>query len=245
MVAYSGGVDSSFLLKIAKDCLKDKVLAVTAISETYTKEELKFAKSFCRKFGIRHKIIKTRELENKKFIANTRERCYFCKKELFGRLKGIAQKSAVENIIDATNSDDKNDFRPGEKAKSEFGVRSPLDEAGITKKDIRYLSRRLNLPSWDRPQMACLASRMQYGTEITGQRLRRVEKAEEILRKKFHIKGNIRVRDYMNSARIEVDKPYLPLLTNMNGFVLKLKRLGYNHISVDLEGYRTGSMNQE
>jgi uncharacterized protein len=118
-----------------------------------------------------------------------------------------------------------------------------LDEAGITKKEIRSLSRRLNLPSWDRPQMACLASRMQYETKITGGRLRRVEKAEDILRRKFNIKGNIRVRDYVNLARIEVDKAYIPLLLNTDGFVSKLKRLGFSHVSVDLEGYRTGSMN--
>ena len=162
---------------------------------------------------------------------------------MFGRLKKIAKISKIENILDATNSDDKNDFRPGKKAKTEFGVRSPLEEEDITKKEIRYLSRRLNLTSWDKPQMACLASRMQYGTKITSGRLRRVEKAEDILRKKFGIKGNIRVRDYVNSARIEVDKQYLPLLVNMDGFVSKLKQLGYNNVSVDLEGYRTGSMN--
>jgi uncharacterized protein len=243
LVAYSGGLDSSFLLGIAKDSSKG-VLAVTAVSETYTKEELQFAKSFCKGLGIRHKIIKTEELKDKRFSANNKQRCYFCKKELFGRLRGIAKKNRIKNIIDGTNADDKNDFRPGQKAKDELGVRSPLEEAGLVKSEIRYLSKKINLSSWDRPQMACLASRMQYGTKITKERLRRVQKAEDILRKRFGIKGNIRVRDYVNSARIEVDKQYLPLLVNMDGFVSRLKQLGYNHVSVDLEGYRTGSMNE-
>jgi uncharacterized protein len=245
LVAYSGGLDSSFLLKVARDSLKDKVLAVTAVSETYTKEELRFARNLCKKFNIRQKIIRTQELKDRNFIANTRERCYFCKKELFSRLKDIAKKNKINNIIDGTNSDDKNDFRPGTKAKDEFGVRSPLVEAGITKKEIRDLSKKMRLPSHDRPQMACLASRIQYGTIITKERLSRIEKAENILRKRFGIKGNIRVRDYVNLARIEVDKPYIPLLLNTDGFVSKLKQLGFRHVSVDLEGYRTGSMNME
>jgi len=244
LIAYSGGVDSSFLLKVAGDCLKDKLLAVTAVSETYTKEELEFARRFCRRFNIRHKIIKTRELNNKDFILNTRQRCYFCKKELFSKLKDIALRNEIKYIIDGTNSDDRNDFRPGEKAKRRYNVRSPLDEAGITKKDIRHLSRKLKLPSWDRPQMACLASRMQYGTVITKARLRRVEAAESILRDKLSPKDNIRVRDYADSARIEVDKHNIPLLVESDGFVSKLKRLGFKSVSVDLEGYRTGSMNR-
>ncbi|MDD5292124.1 MAG: ATP-dependent sacrificial sulfur transferase LarE [Candidatus Omnitrophica bacterium] len=244
LIAYSGGVDSSFLLKVASDCLKDKVLAVTAVSETYTKEELEFARRFCRRFNIRHKVIRTQELGNRRFVSNTRQRCYFCKRELFSKLKEIAQRNKIKYIIDGTNSDDKNDFRPGEKAKYEFGVSSPLDEAGISKKDIRYLSMKLKLPGWDRPQMACLASRMQYGTVITKARLRRVEAAENILRDKLTPKDNIRVRDYVDSARIEVDKRNIPFLVKSDGFISKLKRLGFKRVSVDLEGYRTGSMNQ-
>lgn len=243
LVAYSGGLDSSFLLKIAKDCLDDKVLAVTAVSETYTKEELEFAKRFCKQFDIRHKIIRTRELMDKNFSTNPKERCYFCKKELFHKLKKIAYRNRIENIIDATNADDRSDFRPGAKAKKEAGVLSPLDKAGITKKEIRSLSKRMNLPSWDKPQMACLASRIQYGSRITRQRLKRIEKAEDFLRQKLGIDGNIRVRDYGKLARIEVDKNNIPLLIKRNGFYTRFKQLGFKYVTVDLEGYRTGSMN--
>ena len=244
LVAYSGGLDSSFLLKVAKDCLGSNVLAVTAVSETYTKKELEFAKNFCKQFNIRHKIIRTHELNDKNFSSNPKDRCYFCKKELFNRLKGIAYKNRIKNVIDATNADDRNDFRPGAKAKEEFGIRSPLDETGITKKEIRYLSKRLNLPSWDRPQMACLASRIQYGSKITKERLKKIEKAEDFLKENLSINGNIRVRDYGKLARIEVDKSNITLLIKTDGFITKFKRLGFKFVTVDLEGYRTGSMNE-
>lgn len=244
LVAYSGGVDSSFLLKVAKDCLGRNVLAVTAMSETYTKKELIFAKNFCKQYNIRHKIIKTFELDNENFNSNPKQRCYFCKKELFSKLKQIACKNKIKNIIDATNADDRSDFRPGRKAKKELDVHSPLDEVGLTKEDIRYLSKRLNLSSWDKPQMACLASRIQYGSKITKERLRRIQIAEDFLREKIGINGNIRVRDYGNLARIEVDKPNIPLLISKDGFLKRFKRLGFKYITVDLEGYRTGSMNQ-
>ena len=243
LVAYSGGVDSSFLLKISKDCLRGKMLAVTAVSETYTRKELEFAKGFCRQFNIKHIIIKTHELNNRNFNSNSRDRCYFCKKELFSRLKKIASKNRINNIIDATNADDRFDFRPGAKAKRELGVRSPLDEINITKREIRSLSKKFRLPSWDRPQMACLASRVQYGTTITRERLRRIEKAEDFIRENLGIGGNIRVRDYGDLARIEVDKSNIPKLIKANGFMMRLKRLGFRYVTVDLEGYRTGSMN--
>ena len=245
LVAYSGGVDSSLLLKIAKDCLEDKVLAVTAVSETYTKKELEFAKRFCREFDIKHRIIKTHELSDVNFNSNPKDRCYFCKKELFSRLRKIASKNRIKNIIDATNADDRFDFRPGSKAKRQLGIRSPLDEAAITKKEIRSLSKRFNLSSWNRPQMACLASRIKYCTPITGERLRRVEKAEDFIRDRLRIGGNIRVRDYGDLARIEVDKTNIPKLIKANGFMMKLKRFGFKYITVDLEGYRTGSMNEK
>lgn len=243
LVAYSGGLDSSFLLKIAKDCLGNKVLAVTAVSETYTKKELEFAKRFCKQFDIRHRIIRTSELKDRNFSSNPKDRCYFCKKELFNKLKRIAYTNKIKNIIDATNADDRNDFRPGAKAKEEAGVLSPLDKSGITKKEIRSLSKKMNLPSWDRPQMACLASRIQYGSRITKQRLERIEKAEDYLRQKLGIDGNIRVRDYGKLARIEVDKINIPLLIKRDGFYARFKQLGFKYVTVDLEGYRTGSMN--
>jgi len=243
LVAYSGGLDSSFLLKVTKDCLGDNVLAVTAVSETYTKKELEFSRSFCKKFNIKHKIIKTEELKNKNFNSNPKNRCYFCKKELFKKLRVIAFKNNLKNIIDATNTDDNNDFRPGAKAKEELNIISPLEKAGITKQEIRSFSKQMNLPSWNKPQMACLASRIQYGRKITKERLRRIEEAEDFIREKLRVNGNIRVRDYGNLARIEVDKPNIPLLIKQNGLVNRIKKFGFDYVAIDLEGYRTGSMN--
>jgi uncharacterized protein len=243
LVAYSGGLDSSFLLKVSKDCLGDNVLAVTAVSETYTKKELEFAKSFCKSFNIRHKLIKTNELRSKNFSSNSLDRCYFCKKELFSKLTIIASKNGIKNIIDATNADDRNDFRPGVRAKNELGIRSPLDSVGLTKREIRLLSQKFNLPSKGLPQMACLASRIKYGDKITKDRLKRVEKAENFIKDELGIGGNIRVRDFGKLARIEVDKCNIPFLIKNNGILKRIKNLGFENVSVDLEGYRTGSMN--
>lgn len=243
IVAYSGGVDSSFLLKVAKDCLNDKVLAVTAVSETYTKGELEFAKKFCKQLKIKHKIIKTNELNDENFSANPKNRCYFCKKELFSKLKEIAHRNRLRYVVDGTNADDSFDFRPGKKAKEELGVHSPLAKIHLTKEEIRVLSKRFNLVSWNKPQMACLASRVQYGNQITGRRLKRIENAEGFLRKKLKIFGNLRVRDYGDLARIEVDRSNISKFVRRNGFIKKLKELGFKYVTVDLEGYRTGSMN--
>lgn len=244
LVAYSGGLDSSLLLKVAKDCLGNKVLAVTADSETYTKEELAFAKRFCKELGAAHRIIKTQELTHKKFSSNPTNRCYFCKKELFSRLKNIATENNIKYIIDASNASDRKDYRPGKKAKLKFSVISPLDQAGITKEEIRSLSKRFKLSSRDRPQMACLASRVQYGLSITKDRLNRINKAEEFLRNKLGNKVNIRVRDYGELARVELDKEVIPELTKSSSFIDRLKNLGFRYVTVDLEGYRTGSMNK-
>jgi len=243
LVAYSGGLDSSFLLFVAHECLGEKVLAVTALSQTYTKAERSFARKFCGKYGIRHRFIRTRELGDGRFRANPRNRCYFCKKELFGRLQAIAKKEHYGCVIDATNDDDRRDVRPGTRAKKELKVRSPLAEARIGKQEIRLVSKAMGLPSWNLPQMACLASRINYGSVITQQRLARIEKAENFLRKHFHLEGNIRVRDYGLLARIEVDKEHIPALLSQDGFVRRFKRLGFKYITVDLEGFRSGSMN--
>lgn len=243
VLAYSGGVDSSLLLNVAHGCLDDMVLAVTAISPTYTREELRFAKQFCRQFKIRHAIIRTDELNDRNFSSNPANRCYYCKRELFGALKTIAEKKGYRYVIDATNADDRRDVRPGSKAKKELGVRSPLAEAHITKKEIRILSKRLQLPSADRPQMACLASRIAYGTTISKERLARIEKVERFLRDHLHIDGNLRVRDYGALARIEVDKKNIPRLFKKDGFVRRFKQLGFGYVTVDVEGFRSGSMN--
>lgn len=244
LVAFSGGTDSAFLLKTAAGILpKGKVLAVTASSATYPKEELLLAQVICRKIGARHKVIRTQELKNRKFLQNPLNRCYFCKQELFRRLKDIAKKSGLRVVFDASNASDKEDFRPGRQAKEELGIRSPLEEAGLTKKEIRLLSRRMQLVTWDKPSLACLASRFPYGTKITLPLLRRVNRAEVFLRG-IGLK-QVRLRHYNGLCRIEVCPKDLPLaLRKRKAIVERLKDLGYNYIALDLEGYRTGSLNE-
>lgn len=244
LIAFSAGVDSTFLLKVASMVLaQDKVLAVTAYSATYPKEELLFSKDVARTFGVRHKIIQTYELEDRRFTANPINHCYFCKKELFGRLNDMAKKFKLNFVADASNTSDKEDFRPGNKAKTELKVRSPLQEAGFNKEDIRLLSKKLGLSTWDKPAMACLASRVPYGREITPRILARINKAEVFLRQLGFLQ--VRLRHYNGLCRIEVFKSDIPhLISQQDLIVKKLKRLGYNYITVDLEGYRTGSLNE-
>ncbi len=244
LVAFSGGVDSTLLLRVASTVLpQDKILAVTAYSATYPKEELLFAKDIARTFGARHKIIKTYELEDKRFTANPTNRCYFCKKELFRRLKALAKKFKLNFVADASNISDRQDFRPGNIAKEEFRIRSPLQEAGFTKEDIRILSKKLGLSTWNKPALACLASRIPYGKEINPRILARINKAEEFLRQLGFLQ--VRLRHYNGLCRIEVFREDIPALMHKRNLIVeKLKRLGYNYVTVDLEGYRTGSLNE-
>lgn len=243
-VAFSGGIDSTFLLKVAAMALpKDKLLAVTACSPTYTQEELKTARNTTKNFGVRHKIIKTYELEDKNFSANPVNRCYFCKKELFGRLKDIAKAEKLNFVVDASNLSDKEDFRPGSVAKEEFRVRSPLQEAGLGKKEIRALSKKIGIKDWDKPAAACLASRIPYGRKISAAILKQVNGAERYLRSLGF--PEVRLRYYNGLCRIEVAKGDIPrLIIKRKQIIDKLKKLGYNYITLDLEGYRTGSMNE-
>src|SRR3989338_2202401 len=242
LIAYSAGADSTFLLKVARDCLGSKVLAVTADSPTYQKQELKFYKKMAKELGVRHKVIKTLELEDKNFIKNSASRCYFCKSELFSRLRKIAKDSRLNFVADASNVSDKKDFRPGSIAKNELGVRSPLQEAGFTKEDIRLFSKKLGLKTWDKPQLACLASRIPYGKKISPLVLRRINKAEEFLRKAGF--KQVRLRHHDRLCRIEVGKSEISLLAQRSNLVVdSLKKMGYNYITLDLEGYRAGSMN--
>ncbi|MBU1147925.1 MAG: ATP-dependent sacrificial sulfur transferase LarE [Candidatus Omnitrophica bacterium] len=242
VVAFSGGVDSSFLLKVARDTLsKEKVLAVTAVSDTYMKRELAQAKKFARSLGIRHKIIYTNEMGDKKFIKNPKNRCYYCKKELFVKLKNMAKGI----VVDASNVDDKSDYRPGSKAKKELGVRSPLQEAGITKQEIRRFSKKRGLKTWNFPPMPCLASRIPYGERISKLTLQRIEKAENFIR----VLGVdlVRVRYHNDTARLEVEKKDVKRFFNQrfcDKIVRRLKKLGFSYIALDLEGYRTGSLNE-
>jgi len=244
VIAFSGGLDSSFLLYAAAKILpKDKILAVTADSKTYPRQELKEAKKIAAYFKVRHKIIKTKELNDVKFSVNSVNRCYFCKKHLFSDLKKEARENKLSAVFDASNTSDKMDFRPGSRAKNELGVRSPLQEAGISKKEIIELSRRFNLPTQDKPSQACLASRLPYGSPIKPVVLRRIEKSESFMRKAGF--RTVRLRDYGSLCRIEVGiKDFPKVLLKRSLIVDKLRQLGYNYITLDLKGFRSGSMNE-
>jgi len=245
LVAFSGGVDSSLLLKVAHDVLGDKVSAVIATSETYPKEECSSAVKFAKKLGVRYRVIDTEEFKDERFVSNTPERCYYCKNELFSKLVDIAKKEGIKYIADGSNVSDMSDFRPGTNASKEYGIRSPLREARFTKEDIRKLSRQLKLPTWNKPALACLASRVPYGTRITKDILDKIEKGERFIRN-LGLK-QIRVRHHGSLVRIEVEKA--DLISLVEGGIAdkiekKFKKLGYNYVTIDLSGYRTGSMNE-
>ena len=246
LIAYSGGVDSTFLLKVASDTLGVKrVVAATAESLTFPSWEIDSAKKMAKELGIKHIIIKTEELKDPKFINNPPDRCYWCKKELFLKLSMLAKEHRLNYILDGSNYDDIRDFRPGMKAGEEFGVRSPLKEAGLTKGEIRRFSKRLGLPTWDKPSFACLASRFPYGMRITEENLAKVDMAEKFLRKVGITQ--VRVRHHNQIARIEIRKEDIPKLLEeklRRQVLSRFKKLGYSYITVDLGGYRTGSMNE-
>ena len=246
VVAFSGGVDSTFLLKVCLDTLgKDKVLAVTAESETYPMDEVEGAKKTAEMLGARHRIIHTEELCDERFVSNPPQRCYFCKLELFSKLKQVAEEEGLKHVFDGSNLDDTGDFRPGLEAAKELRIVSPLKEAGLTKKDIRELSRALGLPTWSKPSMACLASRFPYGYKITEEELKMVGEAEKLLRSLGF--GQVRVRHHGRLARIEAEGGELEKLASgeIRGKVVeKFKELGYIWISMDLQGYRMGSFNE-
>jgi len=244
LVAFSGGLDSSFLLKVAADVLGDKAIGVTARSKTYPASEYREAVEFARRIGARQVVIESEELDIEGFTKNPPRRCYFCKKELFTRLQQVAGREGIEYIADGSNADDVHDFRPGMEAAAELGVVSPLKQAGLTKQDIRTLSRRMGLPTWDKPSFACLSSRFPYGQEITPAKLDMVSAAEDFLRELGF--RQFRVRHHGDIARIEVPHDDISRMTapRMRRKVAqKLKQIGYNYVTVDLEGYRTGSMN--
>lgn len=243
VIAFSGGTDSALLLYIAAKVLpKNKIVAVTADSPTYPRSELISAKRICKVLKVDHLIIKTKELSSKNFTLNPINRCYFCKRELFLKLKYIARIKRFKNVFDASNLSDKNDFRPGTKAKNELGVRSPLQEAGINKNAVRKLSKFLKLATWNKPPSVCLASRIPYGSKVSREVLQRVEKGEVLLQDEGF--GFVRIRDYGRLCRIEVPKNELSnLIRKANSIVDKLKKIGYNYVTLDLEGYRSGSMN--
>ncbi len=243
LVAFSGGVDSTLLAYAANEALGEKALAVTASSETFPSYERAEAIQLAGDLGLRHRIIETSELDVPGFARNPPDRCYHCKKELFGVLKKLADDEGIEWVADGTNADDLSDYRPGRRAIEELGVRSPLLEAGLSKQDIRDLSRRFDLPTWSKPAYACLASRFPYGEEIDRAKLGRVDEAERLLRDiGFEL---VRVRSHGDSARIEVAPAEIDrLLAERSRVVEGLKRAGFTYVALDLEGYRTGSMNE-
>jgi uncharacterized protein len=245
VVAFSGGVDSTFLLKTAHDLLGQKVIAVTAKSCSFPLRELSEAIAFCKKESITHILCNSEELDIEGFSNNPTNRCYLCKKELFSKVWNIAKEKKINNVVEASNIDDNSDYRPGFIAISELNVKSPLRYANLTKNEIRMLSKELGLSTWDKQSFACLSSRFPYGEEITNKALSMVDKAEQVLLD-IGLK-QVRVRYHKNLARIETDENGIKILMDKNNrkeIYKKLKDLGYVYISVDLLGYRTGSMNE-
>ena len=246
VIGYSGGVDSTFLLKVACDVLGSNAIAVIGRSETYPTSEYEDAVRVAREIGARIEVVATEETDNLKFQENPANRCYFCKTELFSKLRGIADRYGIGWIADGTITDDLGDFRPGMQAKSEQSVRSPLLEAGMSKDDVRALSRDLNLPTWDKGSFACLSSRFPYGFGITKPNLTKVDRAETLLREMGFRNYRVRFHDE-KTARIEVGQDEIQRLMEAETrqkIVSHLKELGFIYVTLDLQGYRTGSMNE-
>jgi len=245
LIAFSGGVDSTFLLFMAKETLgAENILAVIAQSPTYPVEEVEAAIKIADNLGVKCRIIDTEEFQDENFVSNPQDRCYFCKKELFAKLKELAGENGIEPVLDGSNLNDLSDYRPGTRAKNEFGIRSPLQEAELTKEEIRELSKAAGLPTWDKPSMACLSSRIPYGTRITRDVLYKIGEAEKFLRS-LGLK-QVRVRHHDVVARIEVGEEEIVTILNdglREKIIKKLEELGYFFVALDLKGYRTGSMN--
>lgn len=245
VIAYSGGVDSAVLLRTAADIMGRDLVAVTAVSETFPGGELDHAAAYAGTLGIRHRIIPSTELQHEEFAKNGPDRCYHCKLDLFGSLRRIAESEGIPFVLDGSNADDRRDYRPGRKAAEELSVRSPLAEAGLTKADIRGRARKLSMPMWDKPSLACLSSRVPYGTRITVDLLRTIQAAEDVVRKTGL--RQVRVRHQGDTARIEVARDDFSRFLApgaADGIVREIKKLGYRYVCLDLEGYRTGSMNE-
>jgi uncharacterized protein len=245
-IGYSGGVDSTLLLKVAVDQLGQRALAMIGRSETYPTREFEEALALAQGLGARYEIVHTEETDEIKFQENPPDRCYYCKTELFGKLREIAEREGFCWIADGTITDDLGDFRPGMRARSEGQVRSPLLEAGFSKADVRELSRHLELPTWDKPSFACLSSRFPYGTPILRENLNRVDAAETFLRDHGFRRFRVRFHD-TSTARVEVDPTEIPRLVQepfREELVARLKQLGFTYVTLDLQGYRTGSMNE-
>jgi uncharacterized protein len=244
VIGFSGGVDSTFLYAVAVEVLGERALAVTATSETYPRRELDEARTLAAEIGGRHRVIVSEELDIPGFAENPKNRCYHCKSELFSKLRAIAREEGISHVMDGSNVDDRGDYRPGRQAIRELGVRSPLEEAELSKNDIRELSREMNLSTWDKPAFACLSSRFPYGDRITREKLTRVGRAEEALRA-LGLRV-VRVRHHGDVARLELGPEEFTLATNvLRGEIVRLvKEAGYAYVALDLQGYRTGAMNE-
>ena len=244
IVAFSGGVDSTFLMKCAADTLdKGKVVAVTANSETLKPEELERARETAKSLGVEHIVLDTKEMDDPEYTNNTPDRCYYCKKIRFSGLGAVKKELGIAHIADGANMSDAADYRPGERAAREIGIRSPLREANLYKDEIRALSRSLGLTDWDMPSQACLASRFPYGTALTTERLRQVYEAEKLISGLGF--GQARVRYHGDMARIEVPAADIErLVTHKDVIIGHLKKLGFIYITLDLQGFRSGSLNE-
>jgi uncharacterized protein len=244
VIGFSGGVDSTFLFAVVAEVLGERALAVTATSETYPERELREAKNLAARIGGRHRVIVSEELDIPGFAENPKDRCYHCKKELFTKLRAVAEEEGLPHVVDGSNVDDRGDYRPGRRALRELGIRSPLEEAGLSKADIRELSRAMSLPTWDKPALACLSSRFPYGTRITRENVSQVGRAEEALRD-LGLRV-LRVRHHGDVARIELGPDeFLRVVNGLRDEVLRrVKGSGYTYVALDLQGYRTGAMNE-
>lgn len=245
VIAFSGGVDSAYLAATATAVLGERALCVTADSPSYPARHRELAIRIAAQCHLRHEFLQTAEMERPEYVANPSNRCYYCKQELFERLTTLARERGMAFVADGNNADDRGDYRPGRQAAREFEVRSPLDEAGLTKDEVRELSRRLGLPTWDEPASACLSSRIPYNSEVTVEKLRMIEQAEEAI----HRLGfrHCRVRHHGDVARVELAPADMAKALQpevRTALVADLKSVGYRYVSLDLEGYRTGSLNE-
>lgn len=247
LVGFSAGVDSTFLLHAAVQVLgKERVLAVTGKSNTIPAHQLEAAREYAALIGARHEIIETRELERPGFRDNPADRCFMCKSELYTLLSNLARERGFAAVADGSNADDLKDYRPGMKAIRELGIRSPMVEAGLTKPEIRELSRRAGLPTWDKPAFPCLSSRIPYGMKITDEALVRIDQGEQFL-KSLGLEGPLRVRHHGDLARIEADPAVLPRLLEAGlnkKIVARFREIGFKYVTVDLQGFRSGSLNE-
>ncbi len=244
LIAYSGGVDSAFLACVAREVMPGRVICVTADSPSYPRRHREMAESIAREFQLPHEFVSTAELERTEYRANPANRCYHCKTELYEHLSRVAADRGIATIADGSNADDRGDYRPGRQAAREFHVRSPLDEADLTKAEIRELARRMGMSTWDEPASACLSSRIPYQSEVTVAKLSMIERAEDAVRR--HGFRVCRVRHHDTLARLEIGRDELARALEPEvsaALVAELKAIGYQHVCLDLQGYRTGSLN--